>query len=62
MVPSVARRRRAKEGCPTVPPGLDVSDARRLNAFEDENRRLKKLVADRSLDKAAMKNVLSRKW
>ena len=42
--------------------GLGVSDARRLKQLEDENRRLKKLVADLSLDKAALKDVLSRKW
>ena len=42
--------------------GLGVSDTRRLKQLEDENRRLKKLVADLSLDKAALKDVLSRKW
>jgi putative transposase len=42
--------------------GLDVNDARRLKPLEDENRRLKKLVADLSLDKQALKDVLSRKW
>ena len=42
--------------------GLEVSEARRLKALEDENRRLKKLVADLSLDNAALKDVVSRKW
>jgi len=42
--------------------GLDVSEARRLKQLEDENRKLKKLVADLSLDKEALKDVLSRKW
>jgi len=42
--------------------GLEVSDARRLRQLEDENRRLKKLVADLSLDNQALKDVLSRKW
>ncbi len=42
--------------------GLEVSDAKRLKEFEEENRRLKKLVADLSLDKEALKDVLSRKW
>jgi len=42
--------------------GLQVSEARRLKQLEDENRRLKKLVADLSLDKEALQDVLSRKW
>jgi putative transposase len=42
--------------------GLQVSDARRLKALEDENRRLKKLVADLSLDNAMLKDVAGRKW
>jgi len=42
--------------------GLDVSDARRLKALEDENARLKKLVADLSLDNLMLKDVASKKW
>lgn len=42
--------------------GLDVSDAKRLKALEDENRRLKKLVAELSLDNAMLKDVVGRKW
>ena len=42
--------------------GLEVSDAKRLKSLEDENRRLKKLVADLSLDKQMLQDVLSRKW
>lgn len=42
--------------------GMDVSDAKRLKALEDENARLKKLVADLSLDNAMLKDVNSRKW
>ena len=42
--------------------GMEVSDARRLKQLEDENRRLKKLVADLTLDKEALKDVLGRKW
>lgn len=42
--------------------GLQVSEARRLKQLEEENRRLKKLVADLSLDKEALQDVLSRKW
>ena len=40
---------------------MHVSDARRLKQLEDENRRLKKLVADLSLDNEALQDVLSRK-
>jgi putative transposase len=42
--------------------GMGVSDAKRLRQVEDENRRLKKLVADLSLDKEALQDALSRKW
>lgn len=38
--------------------GMDVSDAKRLKALEDENRQLKGLVADLSLDKAALTTVI----
>ena len=38
--------------------GMDVSDAKRLKALEDENRRLKTMVADLSLDKEALKAVI----
>ncbi len=42
--------------------GLEVDDAKRLKALEDENRRLKRMVADLSLDKQMLQDVLSRKW
>lgn len=42
--------------------GMQVSDARRLKALEDENRRLKRLVADQALDIAMLKDVVGRKW
>ena len=42
--------------------GLSVSDAQRLRALEDENRRLKSLLADAMLDKAALNELLSKKW
>lgn len=42
--------------------GMDVSDARRLKQLEDENRRLKRLVADLTLDKQVLQDVASRKW
>ena len=38
--------------------GLDVSEAQRLRQMEDENRRLKQLVADLSLDREALKAVI----
>jgi putative transposase len=41
--------------------GMDVSQLRRLQQLEDENRRLKHLVADLSLDTAALKDVLVKK-
>jgi len=42
--------------------GMGVSDAKRLKTLETENRRLKKLVADLSLDKQMLQEVLDRKW
>lgn len=42
--------------------GMDVSEARRLKALEDENRRLKKLVADQALENQMLKDVNSKKW
>ena|SRR5690554_1836239 len=40
--------------------GMDVSEARRLKALEDENARLKKLLADNMLDNAALKDLLGK--
>jgi putative transposase len=42
--------------------GMDVSDAKRLRALEDENRKLKKLLAESMLDQAAFKELLTKKW
>lgn len=42
--------------------GLDVSDAKRLKALEDEDGKLKRLRADAMLDATALKDLLSRKW
>ncbi len=42
--------------------GMSVSEAQRLKALEDENRRLKSLLADAMLDKAALNELLSKKW
>ena len=42
--------------------GLEVSDGRRLKALEDENAKLKKLLAETMLDNAILKDINSRKW
>ena len=42
--------------------GLDVNEARRLKHLEDENRRLKQIVADLTLDNRVLKDVVSKKW
>ena len=42
--------------------GMDVSEAKRLRALEEENRKLKKLLAESMLDQAALKELLSKKW
>ena len=49
-------RRKSKYG------GMEVSDAKKLKALEDENRRLKKLVADQALDIQMLTDVNSKKW
>ena len=42
--------------------GLEVSEAKRLRALEDENGRLKRMLADAMLDNAALKDLLGKKW
>ena len=42
--------------------GMDVGDARRLKALEDENAKLKKLLAEAMLDNAMLKDLNSKKW
>lgn len=42
--------------------GMEVSDAKKLRAMESENAKLKKLVADLSLDKVALQDLLSKNW
>jgi putative transposase len=42
--------------------GMDVSEAKRLKALEDENQRLKRMLADTMLDNAALKDLLGKKW
>jgi putative transposase len=42
--------------------GLQVSDAKRLKALEDENRQLKRIVADQALNLQVVKDLLGKKW
>jgi putative transposase len=42
--------------------GLEVSEAKRLRSLEDENRRLKKLLAEAMLDNAMLKDIATKKW
>jgi len=42
--------------------GMDVSEARRLKALEDENAKLKPMLADSMLDNVALKDLLGKKW
>ena len=42
--------------------GMDVSEAKRLKALEDENAKLKRMLADAMLDNVALKDLLGQKW
>ena len=42
--------------------GMEVSDAKRLRALEDENAKLKRMLADAMLDNVALKDLLGKKW
>jgi putative transposase len=42
--------------------GMDVSEAKKLKGLEEENAKLKRLLADAMLDNAALKDLLSKKW
>ena len=42
--------------------GMEVSDAKKLRSLEDENRKLKQLVAEQQLDNQALKAALGKKW
>lgn len=42
--------------------GMEVSEAKRLKALEDENARLKKVLAEQMLDAAALRELLAKKW
>jgi putative transposase len=54
--PTTFDKWRAKYG------GMAVSDARRLRALEEENRRLKRLLAETMLDDQALKGLLAKNW
>ena len=54
--PAAFYKWRAKYG------GMAVSDAKRLKALEEENRRLKQLLADAMLDNQALKGLLAKNW
>jgi putative transposase len=56
ITPNTFYRWKAKYG------GLEVGEGERLKALEEENRRLKQLVADLSLDNQALKAVVGKKW
>lgn len=58
---------RSSEACPFSDAGItcrviDVSDARKLKSLEDENAKLKKLLAEQMLDNAMLEDVNSKKW
>jgi len=42
--------------------GMEVSEAKRLKALEDENAKLKKLLAEQMMDTAALRELLAKKW
>ena len=42
--------------------GMDVSEARRLKALEEENAKLKRMLVDSMLDSVALKDLLGKKW
>ena len=54
--PATFHKWRAKYG------GMAVSDAKRLKALEEENRRLKQLLAESMLDNQALKGLLAKNW
>jgi len=42
--------------------GMEISDAKRLKVLEEENRRLKRIVADQALDIQVLKDINSKNW
>lgn len=65
-VPDLARKHGISEGTyyrwKSKYGGMDVSEARRLKSLEEENRRLKRIVADQALDIQMLKDISSKKW
>ena len=65
-VPDIARRHGVAENTiyrwKSKFAGMDVPDAKRLRALEQENAKLKKLLAEAELDKAALKELVEGKW
>lgn len=65
-VPDIARRHGVAENTiyrwKSKFAGMEVSDAKRLRALEQENAKLKKLLAEAELDKAALKELVEGKW
>ena len=65
-VPDLARKHGISEGTyyrwKSKYGGMDMSEAKRLKSLEEENRRLKRLVADLSLDVQMLKDINSKKW
>ena len=56
MIENTTYRWKSKYG------GMEVSDAKRLRELEQENARLKKLLAEAELDKVALKELVQGKW
>jgi len=65
-VPDIARKHGISEGTyyrwKSKYGGMDVSEARRLKGLEEENRQLKRIVADQALDIQMLKDINSKKW
>ena len=65
-VPDIARRHGVAENTvhrwKSKYGGMEVSEAKRLRQLEQENARLKKLLAEAELDKAGLKELLEGKW
>ena len=61
-MPQARRQRRQHLQVEGQISGMDVSEARRLKTLEEENARLKRLLADAMLDNVALKDLLGKKW